>query len=378
MAISLSMVPAIEFVLWSYLNVAAVWIFHLVAVGVCAALMFRSGKPGVPRWTVVTALAWLAIVWASGIDLQIGNRLFPSVLAYDYNVRSAVIDGKASFEGNKPPDVSSGAKLASPMEFKQTEHKSQFDRGVGYYVWRAIWTATHILFGLVLFGLLPIFAKETADMGEHYGASFGLGVLVLFGVPIAAIIVCVTVIGLLVGISTLLLWIVVLMASQIVVGTIVGQWIMGRTGEFWPLVARMAVGVILVRIVTSVPFIGGWAKFVVILWGMGAISLALYRRLQPMIAPNIPSVPMTPVGPVGAKWLASTFDSAKKDGPLNFSGPVALAEAGRTLVYGTRTFAAWNGCAAPSRYSARMDASWLVVALRPLTSVMPSKAVAFT
>jgi hypothetical protein len=133
-----------------------------------------------------------------------------------------------------------------------------------------------------------------------------LGVLVLFGVPIAAIIVCVTVIGLLVGISTLLLWIVVLMASQIVVGTIVGQWIMGRAGEFWPLVARMAVGVILVRVVTSVPFIGGWAKFVVILWGMGAISLALYRRLQPMIAPNIPSVPMTPVGPVGTPLPPNT------------------------------------------------------------------------
>jgi len=220
---------------------------------------------------------------------------------------SAVIDGKASFEGNKPPEVSSAAKLGSPMEFKQTERKSQFERGGGYYVWRAIWTATHILFGLVLFGLLPIFARETAEMGEHYGASFGLGVLVLFGVPIAAIIVCFTVIGLLVGISTLLLWFVVLMAAQIVIGAIVGQWIMGRTSEFWPLVARMAVGVILVRIVTSVPFIGGWAKFVVILWGMGAISLALYRRLQPMIAPNIPPVPMTPVGPVGTPLPPNTM-----------------------------------------------------------------------
>ena len=218
----------------------------------------------------------------------------------------AVIEGKASFEGHKPPDVSSGAKLASPIEFKQTEHKSQFERGGGYYVWRAIWTATYILFGLVLFSLLPIFARETAEMGEHYGASFGLGVLVLFGVPFAAIIVCVTVIGLLVGISTLLLWIVVLLAAQIVVGTIVGQWIMGRTSEFWPLVARMAVGVILVRIVTSVPFIGGWAKFVVVLWGMGAISLALYRRLQPMIAPNIPPMPMTPVGPVGTPLPPNT------------------------------------------------------------------------
>jgi cytoskeletal protein CcmA (bactofilin family) len=208
----------------------------------------------------------------------------------------AVIGGKARFEGNKPPDVSSGAKLASPMEFVQTEHnKSRFERGGGYYFWRGIWTATYILFGLVLFGLLPIFAKDTAEMGEHYGASFGLGVLVLFAVPIAALIICCTVIGLFVGISTLLLWFVVFLAAQVVVGTIVGKWIMGRTSEFWPLVGRMAVGLIIVRIVTLIPFIGGWAKFAVILWGMGAISLALYRRLQPMIAPSVPSVPMAPV-----------------------------------------------------------------------------------
>jgi len=39
---------------------------------------------------------------------------------------------------------------------------------------------------------------------------------------------------------------------------------------------------------------------------MGAISLALYRRLQPMIAPNIPPMPMTPVGPVGTPLPPNT------------------------------------------------------------------------
>jgi len=93
LAISVAMVPAIEFLLWTYLTIAAVWIFHLVAVVICAAVMFKGGKLSVPRWIIGAALAWLAIVWASGIDLEIGNRLFPSVLVYDYNLRSAVIDG---------------------------------------------------------------------------------------------------------------------------------------------------------------------------------------------------------------------------------------------------------------------------------------------
>ncbi len=68
---------------------------------------------------------------------------------------------------------------------------------------------------------------------------------------------------------------------------------MGKTDELWPLVGRMAIGVMIVRIVTAFPH-RLLCKLAVWFWGMGAISLALYRRLQPMIAPNIPPMPMTP------------------------------------------------------------------------------------
>jgi Polymer-forming cytoskeletal len=208
---------------------------------------------------------------------------------------TAEIDGKAKFEGDKTPFVSSDAKLASPIDYKKLEHKAT-ERTGSYYVWRGIWTAAFIFFGLVLLSLMPRFAVETVEAAEHLGASFGLGVLVLPGVFIASLIACFTVVGLVVGVSTLMLWIIAFLAAQVVVGAIVGTWLMGRSTELWPLVGRMAVGLIVVRVICTVPWIGGWAKLAVLLWGMGAISLALYRRLQPMIAPNIPSVPMGPIG----------------------------------------------------------------------------------
>ncbi len=212
------------------------------------------------------------------------------------NINSgAMIGGKASFEGDKPATVSSEAKLASPIEFTKLEHHPGHERGVGYYIWRLIWTAAFVLLGLVLYGLFPKFVRDTVQAGEQYGAAFGLGTLVTFGLPIAAIIACITIVGLLLGISTLFLYVFMLLCTGIVVGTIVGQWILGRTSEFWPLAGRMALGVLLVRIVTSIPFIGFWAKLAVVLWGVGAISLAVYRRLQPVVAPNIPSVPTAPL-----------------------------------------------------------------------------------
>ena len=204
------------------------------------------------------------------------------------------IDGKTIFEGQKEPSVASDVKLGSPLEYTKAVRRSH-ERGGSYYVWRVIWTGAFILFGLVLIGLMPRFSLETVESSGQIGASFGLGVLVFFGVLIGSIIACLTIVGLLVGLSSLMLWLVMVMAAEVAVGGIVGQWILGRNDEFWPFVLRMIVGILVVRMITSLPFLGFWAALAVTLWGVGAISLALYRRLQPSLAPNIPSVPMGPM-----------------------------------------------------------------------------------
>jgi hypothetical protein len=200
---------------------------------------------------------------------------------------TAVIDGPVKFEGHKPATVSSSAKLASPVEFTQMQEKHNY-RDSSYYVWQVIWAAAFVLFGLVLIGLMPKFSQDAVKSAEEYGAAAGLGVLVMCGVPIAAVIACVTVVGLFIGISTLLVWFASLYFAQVIVGALVGQWLMGRTSELWPLIGRMAVGVVIVRLCTTIPVIGGWVKLAVIIWGLGATSIALYRRFQPVIAPGMP------------------------------------------------------------------------------------------
>jgi cytoskeletal protein CcmA (bactofilin family) len=219
---------------------------------------------------------------ARGVSLTIGS--------------TAEIDGTTNFEGDHPAEVASGAKLASPLVYTKMEHRSHAERGAGYYIWKIVWTGARILLGLVLISLMPIFAKETVESAEHYGAALGLGVLVYFGVVIAAFIACLTVVGLLVGISTFFVWLVAVFSSYVVVGAVVGRWILGKTTEFWPLIGRMALGVLIVMIATGIPHVGGWIRFGVWIWGMGAIAVAVYRRVQPIIAPNIPSMPGGPVG----------------------------------------------------------------------------------
>jgi cytoskeletal protein CcmA (bactofilin family) len=213
---------------------------------------------------------------------------------------SAEVDGPIHFEGNHEAEVATGAKLASPVEFHKLERKPQYLEG-HYYVWRVIWTAAFILFGVVLFLLMPKFAEETIAAAEMYGAPIGLGVLVFFGVPIAAIIACITVVGIPLGILACGFWFLMLCSAEIVVGTVVGNWILGKARDTAGLIGRMALGFVIVRVIYTgleqAHVIGLLAALGIWIWGMGSISLALYRILQPNIAGGGPSGPHLPTLP---------------------------------------------------------------------------------
>jgi len=213
---------------------------------------------------------------------------------------TAQVGGPIHVEGHREPEVSPQAKLASPVDYNKMEPKPKYMEG-HYYVWRVIWTAAFVLFGVVLFLLMPKFAAETITAAEFYGGSIGLGVLIFFGVPLAAVIACITVVGIPLGVLTLGFWMLMVCSAEIVVGTVVGNWILGRAHDTSGLIGRMALGFVLVRavytVLEQVHVVGLLSGLAIWMWGMGAISLAIYRRLQPTIAGGPVSGPYTPPMP---------------------------------------------------------------------------------
>jgi cytoskeletal protein CcmA (bactofilin family) len=230
-------------------------------------------------------------VLAFGGDMDVNG-----VLGHDAKIHSgelriganAEIKGQTKYEGKKPAEVSPGAKLGSPIEFTLVKHDSERDYSSIRYYWHQtlLWGASFV-FGLIFLLLAPGFFFDAASACRRTAAAIGFGLLFLFATPIAAIIICITIVGLGVGISTLFLYVIAIYSAQVHVGSWLGGKILGDAVGIGPALGRLALGLAVLRAVRLLPYIGGWIGFVVLVWGLGAIVLAIYKNLRPQLAPAV-------------------------------------------------------------------------------------------
>jgi len=193
----------------------------------------------------------------------------------------AVLRGRATYSGDRPPQVNAGAKLASPLEVQIEKRVSEYKTG-RFYWHRAFGWAAGVLFGIVLMLLSPGFFAQTVRTGDRFGAAVGFGILFLIATPIAAIIACFTLVGLAVGIATLLLYPIALYTALVVVGRWIGEKILGEGIGTGATIGRLALGLAVFTVVISIPWIGLFAKGVAYVWGLGAIVLAVHKRTRPV------------------------------------------------------------------------------------------------
>jgi cytoskeletal protein CcmA (bactofilin family) len=201
---------------------------------------------------------------------------------------SGEIKGRTKFQGSREAEVSPNAKLASPIEFtlKKHEHGRNYSSPRFYWHQTLLWGASFV-FGLVLLLLAPGFFFDAGRACRKIAQSIGFGLLFLFATPIAAIIVCITIVGLGVGISTLFLYAIAIYSAKVFVGSWLGERILGEGIGVGAALGRLALGLVILRAVGMLPYIGGWISFAVVAWGLGAIVLALYRYMRPQLAPAI-------------------------------------------------------------------------------------------
>jgi anti-sigma factor RsiW len=233
-------------------------------------------------------------------DGRVGRDLMAFVSKYDLNGLvggtglmksdrltigpSAEIAGKVDITAERQPNISEKAKFGSgPPAIKIESRRPDYTRPGYYWSQTLRWGAAFML-GLVVALLMPGFLRDTMREGEHYGLSLGAGVLALVVTPVAAVIACITFVGLALGIVSILAWITMIYAAQVFAGAFLGQKMLGSAETTGAVIGRLAVGLLVIRVATMLPYAGVFAWLVVAVYGFGVFTLAIVKRSRPEAA----------------------------------------------------------------------------------------------
>lgn len=225
-----------------------------------------------------------------GADVEVGGAVEGDVTAYAerVNVRDeARIGGDviAHVQSEDNVSVASGATIGGELRTavnggQRGPGTERDDRSVGGWILAKVlrFTAAFIAGGLLLW-LVPAVRRLSVDTpGEAFTAA-GIGLITLISAPIVALLVAITIIGLPVAFVVFVLWVIGLYLAKIVVAHYVGRRLLitaGRNGHF---TAPLALGLVIVLLVVSIPFIGGIVNFLLTITGLGLLAILLARVL---------------------------------------------------------------------------------------------------
>jgi len=189
---------------------------------------------------------------------------------------NAVIEGELSIHAGEEPDISPDAGLTATPSIERAERTSSHS-SFGRYVWRFIAWSAAFVYGLVVLFLAPRIVTRVQETMPRYGVSVGIGAVALVATPIAIVVVCLTIVGLPVGLIALAGYALVVYSAQVFVGTWVGEALLGQPTSKGQSIGRLALGLALIHVAILVPVMGGIVSLGVTLWGVGAFILALMR-----------------------------------------------------------------------------------------------------
>jgi hypothetical protein len=246
-----------------------------------------------------------------GVLAACGNLSVSGTVARDARVAagsmsmSGTIDGNVDFAGDnlvvlqgskiggnltarlkqkENADIAQGAVLGTVEVTTYEARPVHHILGLGAFrFWaKIVWALSLLLVGLVL---TIVFPKQFRDLGltinKLPGMSFLWGIVGLIVIPIAGVILMVTLIGIPLGLLVWTLYLWMLYFTQLTLGVFVGHRLFGieekKGGNlFW----AFTVGLIIVQALTFVPYVRFLVVLVGLIFGMGAILLVLKGEFQ--------------------------------------------------------------------------------------------------
>ncbi|MFC3959167.1 bactofilin family protein [Halovivax cerinus] len=136
----------------------------------------------------------------------------------------------------------------------------------------------NLLLGAILLALFPRFSRHVADRVSTAPLRSGLvGLAVLIVVPILLVAIAITVVGIPITILGLFVFALVCWIAVVYGWFAIAAWALSALGVESAWLA-LVVGLVGGALLSQLPIVGGLVTFLVLLLGLGALSMGLYRH----------------------------------------------------------------------------------------------------
>ena len=224
-------------------------------------------------------------VWATVDNLLLQHTVGKNVTATMGSTGKIILREGARVEGSltyhaatdEQLVVMDGAKVTGEVIRRQVAEKTYEERfNLVYIFFRVISLFSLLMVGIVLITLLPKKLLEVKqEMFSRPWPSLGWGVLFAVVIPIAAVLLCISLIGIPLALIVLAVYLIGLYASKAIACFAIGLWLLNaldaskhyKGNLFLPLL----VGLVLVSVATALPVVGGFLQILLVLWAYGAL-----------------------------------------------------------------------------------------------------------
>jgi hypothetical protein len=209
-------------------------------------------------------------------DVEVSGTVGGDVVVFngDVTIRSgaSVLGDVAS---TRDPVIEDGAEVAGEV---RRPTKDFFTPVEAFAARLALWvgaTVSLLLLGLLLLGLAPRPMDAVARTWQTSKGSTALwGFILLFGLPIAAVLVMLTIVGIPFGVGALLSLFLVYSTAYVT-----AAWALGRSMVKEPSSRFLAflAGFGALRLIGLIPIVGGIISFVATAFGLGLLGVTVWR-----------------------------------------------------------------------------------------------------
>jgi hypothetical protein len=204
-----------------------------------------------------------------------------------FNGRVVVEDGAqvtGDVQSRPAAQISEGADVGGSVGSVDFDRIDDAVSAARFGVWFAFSISALIL--ILAFVLLFPGAADRVAAADRIGAAIGWGLLLFFGLPIIAVLLLVTIVGIPLGMALLLAIVPLYALGYVASGHFIGRKIIGPPRS--RLLAAL-VGIVVLRVLAFIPILGGLVWFAATVFGLGLLVVAARRRGTEPVREPVPA-----------------------------------------------------------------------------------------